>query len=182
MDPPAPAPAPPGPGPAPAPPGAPATDVVPPASAVVVRPRPPILRKGKGKGRLAQHALIATLPGFEMLPDGGSRVFVELTHNASVAEKRNARVLTYVIRGAQVNVRNNENALVTVHFNTPVTRARILPVHGDVVLTIELRADAPAVWRVIDGTEGSTLQIDFPRGAFLAPGEYVPGSELPVNE
>jgi len=174
MDPPAPPP------PAPAPQVAPA-----PATVVVPRPRPPILRKGKGKARLAQHALIATLPGFEMLPDGGSRVFVELTHNASVSEKRNARSLTYVIRGAQVNLRNNENALVTVHFNTPVTRARILPAHGDVVLSIELRADVPAVWRVVDGTDGtggSTLQIDFPKGAFLAPGEYVPGSEVPVNE
>jgi hypothetical protein len=125
------------------------------------------------------YGLIATLPGFEMLPDGGSRIFVELTHNATVAEKRDARTLSYVIRGARVNLRNNENALVTVHFNTPVTRARILPVHGDVVLSIELRADTPAAWRVVDGAEGSVLQIDFPKGAFLAPGEYVPGSTLP---
>jgi len=126
--------------------------------------------------RVASNALIATLPGFEMLADGGSRVFVELTKSTTVTEKRDARVLTYVIRGAQVAVRNNENALVTVHFNTPVARARILPVHGDVVLSIELRADSPAVYRLVDGTEGSVLQVDFPKGAFLAPGEYVPGT------
>jgi len=116
--------------------------------------------------------LVATLPGFEMLPDGGSRFFVELTHTTSVTEKREARALTYVIQGAHVTYRNNENALVTVHFNTPVTRARLLPVRNDLVFSVELRADAVPVWRMIDQTDGtSMLQIDFPKGSFLPVGE-----------
>jgi glucose/arabinose dehydrogenase len=116
--------------------------------------------------------LVATLPGFEMLPDGGSRFFVELTHTTNVTEKREARALTYVIQGAHVVYRNNENALVTVHFNTPVTRARLLPVRNDLVFSVELRADAVPVWRMVDQADGtSMLQIDFPKGSFLPVGE-----------
>jgi hypothetical protein len=123
-------------------------------------------------GSKAVAGLVATLPGFEMLPDGGSRFFVALSHTANVVEKREARMLTYVIQGAHVALRNNENALVTVHFNTPVTRARLLPVRHDVVFAVELRADAVPVWRMVDASDGSSmLQIDFPKGAFLPAGE-----------
>jgi glucose/arabinose dehydrogenase len=125
--------------------------------------------------------LIATLPGFEMLPDGGSRLFVELTKTATVTEKRDARTLTYTIRGARVEHRNNENALVTVHFNTPVTRARLLPAGGNLLFSVDLRAETPATWRLVDATDGggSVLQIDFPKGVFLPPGEFDPTGLAP---
>lgn len=134
-------------------------------------------KKGVKIRAKADPGLVATLPGFEMLPDGGSRLFVALTHAATVTEKRDARMLTYVIHGAHVIHRNNENALVTVHFNTPVTRARLLPARGDLVFSVDLRADSPAVWRMTDAGDGSSLlQIDFPRGAFLPAGEIDPAS------
>ncbi len=130
-----------------------------------------------------EHGLVATLPGFEMLPDGGSRLFVALTHSASVTEKREPRTLTYVIHGAHVALRNNENALVTVHFNTPVTRARLLPLRGDLVFTVELRADTAATYRVVDAGDGSSLlQIDFPKGTFLPPGEWDSATVVDTNE
>ena len=133
-------------------------------------------KKAKPKPRV-EAGLVATLPGFQMLPDGGSRLFVALTHNANVTEKRDPRVLTYVIHGAHVVHRNNENALVTVHFNTPVTRARLLPLRGDLVFSVDLRADSAPVWRVVDSGDGSSiLQVDFPKGAFLPAGEMDPGS------
>ena len=120
----------------------------------------------------ANPGLVATLPGFEMLADGSSRLFVELTHTANVTERRDAHALSYVIHGAHVVHRNNQNALVTVHFNTPVTRARLLPVHGDVVFAVELRAASAPVWRMVDGPDGTgVLQIDFPKGSFLPVGE-----------
>jgi hypothetical protein len=127
---------------------------------------------GKKGASKAVVGLVATLPGFEMLPDGGSRFFVELTHQATVVEKRDARTLTYTIQGAHVVHRNNENILETIHFNTPVTRARLLPARSGLVFSVELRADAAPVWRMVDGEDGaSTLQIDFPKGAFLPAGE-----------
>jgi hypothetical protein len=162
-------------------PAAPAAAVVPDGPAVVAEKRPTgVVVKGKHP-KAGTPAIVATFPGFEILPDGGSRVFVELTRNTTVTEKREARLLTYVLHGAQVRIYNNEHALVTVHFNTPVSRARIYPVHGDVVLSIELRADAPSTYRMVEGGDGSTLQVDFPKGSFLAPGEYVPVASTLVN-
>jgi hypothetical protein len=122
---------------------------------------------------------VATLPGFEMLPDGGSRVFVEITRKVDVEERRTARVLTYVLKGARVVYRNNENALVTVHFNTPVTKARLLPSGRDLVFSVDLRADTSATWKMVTDSDGSaTLQVDFPKGSFLPAGD----AEMPAME
>jgi hypothetical protein len=111
---------------------------------------------------------VATLPGFELLPDGGSRLFVVVSKPISVEERRTQRVLTYVLKGTEVQCRNNENSLVTVHFNTPVTRARLLPSGRDLLFSVDLRADASPAWKVINGGDGTaTVQIDFPPGSFL---------------
>jgi hypothetical protein len=124
---------------------------------------------------------VATLPGFEMLPDGGSRVFVEITRKVDVEERRSARVLTYVLKGAHVVYRNNENALVTVHFNTPVTKARLLPSGRDLLFSVDLRADSPATWKMVTDSDGSaTLQVDFPKGSFLPAGDVDMPAEHPM--
>jgi len=149
-----------------------------PAAAPRAGKRPPV----KKRAVKADPGLVATLPGFEMLPDGGSRLFVELTHTTNVTEKRDARALTYVLQGAHITLRNNENALVTVHFNTPVSRARLLPLRGDLVFSVELRADATPVWRLVDGEGGvSVLQIDFPKGVYLPANDpdAIPSAPLP---
>ncbi len=152
----------------------PPTSTTPPST-----PPPRPARKVAHAKPALRNGLIATLPGFELLPDGGSRFFVELTKTATVAEKREGRTITYLISGARVNLRNNENALVTVHFNTPVTRARLFPVRGNVAFAIELRADTTATWRMVDNADGtaSILQVDFPKGAYLPAGEYDPATD-----
>jgi hypothetical protein len=115
---------------------------------------------------------VATLPGFEILPDGGSRLFVEITRAVNVEERRSERVLTYILKGTRVIYRNNENSLVTVHFNTPVTRARLLPSGGDLLFSVDLRADAAPAWKMVNEGDGTaTLQVDFPKGNFLPAGE-----------
>ncbi len=115
---------------------------------------------------------VATLPGFEMLPEGGSRLFVEISEPVGVEEKKTSRTLKYVLKGAHIVHRNNENALVTVHFNTPVARARLLPSGRDLVFAVDLRAEAVPAWKVVNVNDGSaTLQIDFPKGNFLPPRE-----------
>ena len=111
---------------------------------------------------------VATLPGFLLLPEGGSRLFVELTQNVAVEEKPVAGGITYVLKGAHVVKRNNENALVTVHFNTPVSRARLLPAGGDLHFVIELRQNVKPTWKLVPAKDGAAvLQIDFPGGNFL---------------
>jgi hypothetical protein len=103
-----------------------------------------------------------------MLPEGGSRLFVQLTANVQVAEKPVAGGITYVLKGAHILKRNNENALVTVHFNTPVSRARLLPVGGDLHFVVELWQNVKPTWKVIPAKDGATvLEIDFPGGDYL---------------
>ena len=121
---------------------------------------------------------IATLPGFLLLPEGGSRLFVELTQNVAVEEKPVAGGITYVLKGAHVVKRNNENALVTVHFNTPVTRARLLPAGGDLHFVIELRQNVKPTWKLVPAKDGAAvLQIDFPGGSFLPHEDSPTGAE-----
>ena len=108
------------------------------------------------------------MPGFEPLGDGGSRLFVQLSQTVPVEERRAAGSITYVLKGASPRVWNNTNALVTVHFNTPVARARLVPQGRDLLFIIELRAAATPVWKVSDAPDkGAILAIDFPKGDYL---------------
>lgn len=103
-----------------------------------------------------------------MLPEGGSRLFVQLTSNVQVAEKSVAGGITYVLKGVHVAKRNNENALVTVHFNTPVSRARLLPAGGDLHFVVDLRQNVKPTWKLVPAKDGaSVLEIDFPGGDYL---------------
>ncbi len=111
---------------------------------------------------------IATLPGFEMQADGSSRCFVQLTAAVPIEEKKAAGTVTYLLKGAHVTLRNNENALVTVHFNTPVTRARLTPAPQGLAFIIDLRANVAPTYKVVAGKEGSSiLEVDFPKGNYV---------------
>ena len=121
------------------------------------------------------------MPGYEPLADGGSRFFVQLSQTVPVEERRAAGSITYVLKGASPRVWNNTNALVTVHFNTPVSRARLVPHGKDLLFVVDLRAAATPVWKVSDAPDkGAILAIDFPKGDYLDPnGQPVP-SAAPV--
>jgi hypothetical protein len=124
-------------------------------------------------GKARPDAAVATFPGFRLLPDGKSRIYVELTKAVSVEERRAAGALVYVIHDARVPVRNNRNALITTHFPTPVGRARLLSAGPDVDLVIDLRQAASATHKVVAGENGGVrLEVDF------AAGEYPPAAGL----
>jgi hypothetical protein len=133
---------------------------------------------GKSSASRAPHARyrssgpVVTMPGFEQTSDGGSRFFVQLSQTVPVEERRAQGSITYVLKGASPRVWNNTNALVTVHFNTPVSRARLVPQGRDLLFVVDLRAAATPTWKVNEGeNKTATLQIDFPKGDFLpAPG------------
>ena len=111
----------------------------------------------------------ATFPGFEALPDGGSRLFVQLNQSVAVEERRAAGSVTYVLKGAHLRVHNDSNALVTVHFNTPVFRARLTPQGNDLLFILELRSAATPTFKMsANQDKSSTLQIDFPKGDFIS--------------
>jgi hypothetical protein len=124
---------------------------------------------------------VVNLPGFEQTPDGGSRVFVSLTSTVPVEEHKAQGAVTYVLKGAGVRVWNNTNALVTVHFNTPVAKARLVPHGNDAHLVIEMRAASTPTWKMTEGQDKSAvLQVDFPKGDF-APADNNAGGDLQIN-
>jgi hypothetical protein len=137
--------------------------------------RPTPGRRGPG-AKARPDAAVATFPGFRLLPDGRSRIYVELTRSVSVDERRADGMLIYVIHDARVPVRNNRNALITTHFATPVGRARLLKAGRDVELIIDLRKNASATQKVVAGENGGArLEVDFPAGDYPpTPGLFDP--------
>jgi hypothetical protein len=134
----------------PAPPPAPAPRFAIPGSADSVSrggksPAAPETKKAKKRGRAKgdarprPDAAVATFPGFRLLPDGRSRIYVELSKSVTVEEHRTDLALTFTLHDAQVLVRNNKNPLITTHFATPVSRARLVPAGADVNLVLDLR-------------------------------------------
>jgi hypothetical protein len=115
---------------------------------------------------------VATLPGFEMLPSGGSRLFVDLSQAVPVEERKTDGTLTYVLKGAGLQHRNNANALYTVHFNTPVWRARLVPQGKDLLFVVEMRdKNSAGQSQMNPAAQGATrFTIDFPKGEFLQGG------------
>ena len=129
----------------------------------------PTRRAPVGRAVLRRSGPLATFPGFEQLPDGGSRLFVQLSQSVPVEERRAQGSVTYVLKGAHLRVHNDANALVTVHFNTPVFRARLAPQGNDLLFILELRSAATPTFKLSDNQDkSSTLQIDFPKGDFLS--------------
>jgi hypothetical protein len=130
------------------------------------KPAPGARRQARAV-RAAPAGPTATLPGFEQTADGGSRLFVHLTQQVPVEERRAQGSITYVLRGAHVRVRNNTNALVTVHFNTPVSRARLVPQGNDLLFVVDLRANVAPTFKMTDAPDKTAiLTIDFPKGDY----------------
>lgn len=116
----------------------------------------------------------ALMPGFETLADGSTRLFVELSKPVAYETRAGHGTITYVLKDAHVGRRNNQNPLVTVHFNTPVTSARLLPHGRDLLFVIDLRANVQPTVALDAGKDGgSMMRIEFPKG------DYLPASARP---
>lgn len=121
----------------------------------------------------------ALLPGFELLPDGSTRFFVELSKTVAYETKKGHGTITYVLKGAHVDRRNNYNPLVTVHFNTPVTSARLVPHGKDLWFVLELRADVAPTATMDKPAEGPpVLRITFPKGDYAPAAAAQPAGRL----
>jgi hypothetical protein len=108
-------------------------------------------------------APLATYPGFRMLPNGGSQIWVHVSKKVDVKVKKARGRVTYVLQGVNVGVKNNTNPLVTLHFNTPVSQARLLPSRDGALLVLELRENVEPAHQVSAGRGGMmTLQITLP--------------------
>lgn len=118
----------------------------------------------------------ATLAGFKMLEDGGSRVFVEVSRKVDVSEHPAEGRLVYRLKGATVPTRTNRLALYTTFFPTSVSKVQLQPDGDDVDLVIDLRQTAKPTHKVLETEGGMVLEIDFPR---IAPMVQAPTSAAP---
>ncbi len=108
-------------------------------------------------------APIATFPGFRMLPDGRSQVFVSISKSVDVQVRRSAGRVVYVLGGSVVAIRNNTNALVTTWFKTPLARARLSRARGGAELVLELRQAVEPTFRIATLPGGwITLEVTLP--------------------
>jgi hypothetical protein len=117
----------------------------------------------------------AVVPGFEMLGDGSTRLFVQMPKAVAYDTKVGRGTITYVLKDVHVDKRNNYNPLVTVHFNTPVSKARLVPHGHDLWFVVTLRAHAqPQVTMEAAKEGGAVLHVDFPKGDYLPAGAPPP--------
>jgi AMIN domain len=117
----------------------------------------------------------ALRPGFETRGDGSTRLFVDLSKAVSFEAKAGRSTVTVVLKGARVDRRNNQNPLVTVHFNTPVVSARLVPHGRDVWFVVDLRGNVQPQTTMETTKLGSArLCLEFPRGEYLSQGEARP--------
>jgi hypothetical protein len=133
-----------------------------------LRPQAPV-------ARVQSQSPDALLPGFETLGDGSTRLFVLMSKPVQWEAKPAPGTLTYVLKGAHVDKRNNYNPLVTVHFNTPVTSARLVPHGKDLWFVVDLRSQTtPTVAMDAAKDGGAMLRIEFPKGDYLPGGATAP--------
>jgi hypothetical protein len=129
-----------------------------------------------GRTALAHPGAAGAVPGFETLADGSTRLFVELTKPIAYETRTAKGSVTYVLKGARIVRRNNTNPLVTVHFNTPVTSARLVPHGHDLWFVVALRASVAPTVSMDAGKDGSAvMHIEMPKGQYL-PGQAAPPS------
>jgi hypothetical protein len=136
-------------------------------------PAPRPARAHPGAARAPPPGADATMAGFETRSDGSTRLFVELSKPALYDTKPGPSSVTYVLKGVRVDRRNNQNPLVTVHFNTPMTSARLMPRGRDLWLVVDLRANVRPT-TTMDAVDGGSaiLRVDFAKGEYLpAPSE-----------
>jgi hypothetical protein len=136
-----------------------------------------------GSRRASASTAAGAVPGFETLADGSSRLIVELTKPIVYETKTAKGTVTYVLKGARVVRRNNTNALVTVHFNTPVTSARLVPHGHDLWFVVALRAAVqPTVSMDPSKDGGVVMHIEMPKGQYLPAGANAPGPSAPSGD
>ncbi len=108
-----------------------------------------------------------TWPGFILLENGASRLFLQATESLRYSIKDKGTLVTLTIKDAKVFLTNNRNPLVTTHFNTPLKRAYLKKHKKTVQLVLELKVNTtPEIKQTTDEDGYNYLFVDF------APGNY----------
>lgn len=130
--------------------------------------QPPAVERLEHRHGARARAAILTWPGFSMLPDGGSRFFVQTTEPVPTELRVGADRVEVIFRRTTVHLANSRRWLETQFFNTPVVRARLERRGHDMVLVLHLRAASRP--RMSDASGDGPFHyvyVDFDRGDFL---------------
>jgi hypothetical protein len=122
------------------------------------------------KAARATNGPTITWPGFQMRPDGSSRVFIQSTAplEPKVLSSAGTKFELQLPR-ARVAAKTNRLPLDTRFFNTPVTKVSVSSASGGAVVQIELRATVtPAVTSETGPTGYFFTYIELPKGDYLA--------------
>lgn len=113
---------------------------------------------------------LVTWPGFQMMPSGGSRVFVQTSVEVTPELKRDGQSDNWQIVLAHVALPpgNARRPLDTHFFNTPVTSIRTLARGQGVVVLLAMRAKLKPIVRTERAQSGYFFTyVEFPAGSFL---------------
>ena len=106
---------------------------------------------------------LVTWPGFQMLPSGGSRVFIQLTVEVKPELKHSGANWQLVLPGVSLPAGNARLALDTSFFNTPVKSVRSRKHKSDVIVQLDMRAKvAPSLRTEKASTGYFFVYVEFP--------------------
>lgn len=126
-------------------------------------------------GKPGERPVSVTWPGFQLLPDGRSRIFIQMTGLVSHEVSRNGRRLDVRLKNAKLPGSNNKRRLITRYFNTPVLETRLRARKGDVVASLQLREPIEPVLSSETAASGYRfLYITFPAGKYVANAQTPP--------
>lgn len=133
---------------------------------------PPHASALKGAG-----ARLMTWPGFQMRPDGSSRVFVQTTVEPKFETKKSPGRFELILKNTKVFLRNNRRPLETRFFNTPVTQVQLKRRGKDLAVIVSLRADVTPHVHAEAGPDKRFYYVlmDFPAG------QWVEGATAPAT-
>lgn len=114
-------------------------------------------------------AALVTWPGFQMVPGGGSRVFLQTTIEVTPELKRDGDNWQVVLSGVALPAGNARRPLDTQYFNTPVRSVRTASRGDAVVVTLLMRAKLQPIMRTERVPSGYYFTyLEFPPGNFNA--------------
>lgn len=109
-----------------------------------------------------------TWPGFQMRPDGSSRVFIQSTTPLDPQPTAAAGKYAVHLPGAHVSSDTNRLPLETRFFNTPVTKVSLTVDRGGATLVLDLRANVTPTISSERGPAGYYFTyIDLPKGSYV---------------
>jgi hypothetical protein len=111
---------------------------------------------------------LVTWPGFQMTPDGGSRLFVQTTIEIKPELRRDGGDLIVVLPGVSLPPGNARLPLDTHFFNTPLKSARLKVRDGGVAVHLEMK---PGV-----GISPGLRTEKAPTGYYFVYVEFPPGN------